>query len=39
MHRSRTLVVWALVAVAAAALGSWAFPRAYPLFPFDWSVT
>jgi hypothetical protein len=39
MSENRSLIGWALLAVAAGALMAWAFPRAYPLFPRDWTVS
>ena len=39
MHDLRRLLPWLLAAVAGAFLAAWAFPRAYPFFPRDWTVT
>jgi len=39
MRRSRDLAVWALVGVAGAAALAWAFPRVFPLYPAEWSVS
>lgn len=39
MRRSRDLAAWALVALAGAAALAWAFPRAFPLYPGEWSVS
>ena len=34
----RKSVAWLLAGAAAALLLAWAFPRAYPFFPGDWTV-
>ena len=39
MREGRSLIAWALAAVAAGALMAWALPRAYPLFPRAWTVS
>ena len=39
MRDLRRFLPWVLAAVAGAFLAAWAFPRAYPFFPRDWSVT
>jgi hypothetical protein len=39
MRDLRRLLPWVLAAVAGACLAAWAFPRAYPFFPRDWTVT
>jgi len=39
MKRSRDLAAWALVALAGAAALAWAFPRVFPLYPDEWSVS
>ena len=39
MRDLRRLLPWLLAAVAGAVLAAWAFPRAYPFFPRDWTVT
>ncbi|HUF78268.1 MAG TPA: hypothetical protein VMR44_05060, partial [Thermoanaerobaculia bacterium] len=39
MHDLRRLLPWLLAAAAGALLAAWAFPRAYPFFPRDWTVT
>jgi hypothetical protein len=39
MHDLRRILPWVLAGVAGALLAAWAFPRAYPFFPRDWTVT
>lgn len=39
MHDLRRVLPWILAGVAGTLLAAWAFPRAYPFFPRDWTVT
>lgn len=39
MRDLRHLLPWVLAAAAGVALAAWAFPRAYPFFPREWTVT
>ena len=39
MHDLRRILPWVLAGLAGALLAAWAFPRAYPFFPRDWTVT
>jgi len=38
MRRSRDLAVWAAVGLAGGVTLAWAFPRAFPLYPAEWTV-
>jgi hypothetical protein len=39
MSDLRRLLPWLLAAVAGALLAAWAFPRAFPFYPHDWTTT
>ena len=38
MRKSRDLLLWVLAGLAGAGLLVWAYPRAFPFLPADWSV-
>lgn len=39
MNDLRRLAPWLAAGLAGALVAAWAFPRVYPLFPQDWTVT
>ena len=39
MRNARSLVLWLLAGAAGLALLIWAYPRAFPLLPRDWTVS
>lgn len=39
MRELRPILGWILAGIAGALLAAWAFPRAYPFFPGDWSLS
>ena len=38
MSKSRTIFYWIAAGILAAVVSTWAFPRAYPLFPRHWEI-
>ena len=39
MKKFRSILFWVGLAILAAIIIAWAFPRAYPLFPRDWQLS
>ncbi|MEE9563023.1 MAG: PP2C family protein-serine/threonine phosphatase [Thermoanaerobaculia bacterium] len=39
MKNARSILFWIALAVVAALVMTWAFPRAYPFFPQDWEIS
>jgi hypothetical protein len=39
VKNARSILFWIALAVVAALVMAWAFPRAYPFFPHDWEIS